>query len=113
MLHLTYSQIATESLNFLYQNKATSIPIQIENIIDLNYNIDIIPTPGLQNLYQVDGFISSDYSCIYIDNFVYENRYYRYRFTLAHEIGHLILHQKYLSQCQFNSIDEWKTFCHE
>jgi Zn-dependent peptidase ImmA (M78 family) len=108
--YLSYSEIAKEASNFLLQNQSNSLPVPIENIIDINYNIDIVPVAGLQYLHTVDGFISSDYSRIYIDKFVFEERYYRYRFTLAHEIAHLYLHQKYLSQCKFTNIDEWGNF---
>lgn len=48
-----------------------------------------------------------------VDNFIYEHRYYRYRYTLAHEIGHLILHKKYLSNCQFSNLNEWENFYNE
>lgn len=111
--YLEYWQIANESAKFLNKNKANSIPIPIEHIIEYNYGINIVPLPGLLDLYGVDGFISSDFSSIYVDNFIYEHRYYRYRYTLAHEIGHLILHKKYLRNCQFSNIDEWKNFYNE
>lgn len=111
--YLKYSQIADESVNFLNQNNADSIPIEIEHIIEYNYGIDIIPLPGLLDLYGVDGFITHDFSSIYVDNFIYEHRKYRYRYTLAHEIGHLFLHKKYLDVYQFSNINEWKNFYNE
>ena len=111
--YLEYWQIANESVTLLNQNKASSIPIPIEYIIEFNYGINIIPMPGLLDIYGVDGFISSDFSSIYVDNFIYEHRTYRYRYTLAHEIGHLILHKRYLGNCQFSNIDEWKEFYNE
>jgi hypothetical protein len=39
--------------------------------------------PGLRDLLEVDGFISSDLSCISVDQFVLERRLNRYRFTLS------------------------------
>jgi hypothetical protein len=104
--YLTYDEIAKKAEAFLDQNNVTSIPVPIEEIIDQNYNINIIPIPGLLDICGVDGL--SDCSSISIDEFIYKNRYYRFRFTLAHEIAHFILHREYLSKCTFTSITRWK-----
>jgi len=111
--YLKYEEIAKIAADFLDQNGANSIPIAIEDIIDINLGVNIIPIPGLQDIYGVDGFMSSDCLEIYIDNFVYEERPYRYRFTLAHEIAHSIIHRQYLCNYSFNNIDEWKNFYNE
>lgn len=105
--YLEYWQIANEAIRFLNQNNVKEIPIPIEKIIEYNYGINIIPIPGFLDLFGIDGFISNDFHIIYVDNFIYEHRNYRYRYTLAHEIGHFILHEKYLRDCQFNNIEEW------
>lgn len=58
----------------------------------------------------MDGFISSDLTCITVDQFVLEKRPNRYRFTLAHELGHLHLHRAVYAGLKFSSVDEWKRF---
>jgi hypothetical protein len=58
-------------------------PPPIEEIAEIKCGLDIIPLPGLRDLLEVDGFISSDLSCITVDQFVLERRLNRYRFTLA------------------------------
>ena len=58
----------------------------------------------------MDGFISGDLTCIRVDQFVLEKRVNRYRFTLAHELGHWYLHRDLYAQLSFGSIDEWKRF---
>lgn len=108
--YLSYEKIAQIANDFLIQNKIDSIPVQIEHIVEYNYNIDIVPAHGLQKGFETEGFTTSDFSCIYVDNYVYEQAYLRYRFTLAHELGHLILHKKYLDEFSFSTIDEWKNF---
>ena len=72
-----------------------SIPVDIENIIDLKLKIDIIPVPSLQKLCDTDALISSNWKSLYIDKQRYlDGRYQnRLRFSLAHEIGHFILHK--------------------
>jgi len=100
--------IATYANEFLqkhHRNKSIPIPIPIEEIIDLNFNVNIIPLPGVQDLCDVEGFISPDFSSIYVDEYVYKNRPYRFRFTLAHEIGHMIIHKEKLNQIKIDPID--------
>jgi len=105
---LRYAEIADIAEDFLKENGVDTIPVPIEEIIDIDYGIDIIPIPGLQSIIGTDGFITPDFSCIYVDQFVQDQRYFRYRFTLAHEIGHLKMHKVYLDPYPSSSIDEWK-----
>jgi Zn-dependent peptidase ImmA (M78 family) len=90
-----------------------SIPTPIEEIAEIKCGLDIIPLPGLRDLLEIDGFISSDLSCITVDQFILERRLNRYRFTLAHELGHFYLHQDIYSALKFASLDEWKQFQRE
>ncbi|MBI2561548.1 MAG: ImmA/IrrE family metallo-endopeptidase [candidate division NC10 bacterium] len=86
------------------------IPIPIEEIVEFNYRIDIIPVPGLQEAFEVDGFISSDLKAITVDAFVYEHRPGRYRFTLAHEVAHAVLHRRIYQAHRFRRVKDWKRF---
>lgn len=107
--YLTYDEITKKAEEFLEQNNVKSIPVPIEDIIDRNYNINIIPIPGLLDICGVDGLSDcSSHPTISVDDFIYKNRYYRYRFTLAHEIAHFMLHREYLNKCKFDSITKWK-----
>lgn len=110
---LQYSTIAEFAEKFLKSHNINTLPVPIEEVIDVEYGIDIIPTPGLLSLHSIDGFITHDFSRIYIDQFVQEQRPYRYRFTLAHEIGHYIMHKDYLDMVSLGSIDEWRQFIEE
>lgn len=106
------NDVAEEFLNKYHPIK--SIPIPIEEIIDLNLQIDIIPVPGLKDSFievglDIDAFITRDFKSIYADKLLYNPRKtnVRYRFSLAHEIGHRMLHE-YLFEClDFNNSDEW------
>jgi Zn-dependent peptidase ImmA (M78 family) len=64
--------------------------------------------PGLHTLIETDGFITSDLKEIYVDESVYTKWPNRYRFTLAHEVGHAILHRDLFRQRRFRSVREWK-----
>lgn len=85
-----------------------SLPIPIEEILDLKLGINIIPIPGLFNLHSIDAFLSSDLTGLYIDHDHLEYRYSRARYSLAHEAGHLILHGNYLAGLKIDSLEIWK-----
>jgi len=104
--YLEDEEIIKNAIQFLNEfNKDKTIPVPIEEIIDLHFNIDIIPLPGIKQLCDVDGFSAPDFSAIYVDLFVYENRYYRYRYTLAHEMGHFVFHKEKLSIVKLDQND--------
>ena len=112
--YLPYEKIAEEAKRFLCEyNPEDIIPLPIEEIIEFGLGINIAPTPNLQRDFDIEGFTSSDFTTIYVDEFVYNYRHYRYRFTLSHEVGHMILHKEVLSQITFDPSDpvlSWKNF---
>jgi len=57
-----------------------SLPIPIEEIIDLKLGLNIIPIPGLFDLHNIDAFLSSDRRGIVIDHDHLECRYSRARY---------------------------------
>ena len=56
--------------------------------------VDIVQLDDLQGLIHSPGCTSGDRKVIYVDKFVSEKREARYRYTLAHEVGHIVLHQE-------------------
>ncbi len=60
----------------------------------------------------IEGFISNNFKNIFIDNNIYSDERYenRLRFTLAHEVGHLILHKNIILKCKFRTENEWINF---
>ena len=109
--YFSYEDLRRKADEFLAQHHPdATIPIPIEEIVEFELGMDIVPTPGLHQLLEVDAFITSDLREIWVDQFVYDSRPGRYRFTLAHEIGHSILHADIFSSQSFHSIDEWKVF---
>lgn len=108
---LPFEKINCYAQDFLNQyNPNKTIPVPIDEIIEFQLGIDIAPFPQLQPVFDTDGFLSNDCSCIYVDEFVYKNRAYRYRYTLAHEIGHFIMHRENLHRFRPKSIKDYKDF---
>ena len=111
VLHVTYNQLRAAAEAFLKRYHASrKIPIPIEQIVEFQMGLDIVPLPGLLEAYDVDGFTSSDLSEISVDQFVYEHRPSRYRFTLAHEVGHVVLHAELFKAHRFRGIEAWRRF---
>ena len=97
---------------FLRQTHPTkTIPVPIERMVE-RLGIDIVPIPGLQRSYDLVGAISIDRTRIFVDQWVAESRENRYRFTLAHEIGHLILHPQVFDHMRssVSDIEAWYEF---
>lgn len=112
--YLPYDRLRQAADQFLKQfHSSQKIPVPIEEIVEFQFGINIVPMPGLQEALDDDevlGFTSSDLKDITVDEWVWRNRPSRYRFTLAHEIGHVVLHQNLYKSKQFTTIEEWKSF---
>jgi len=109
--YYSYAEIKNRAYEFLRKyHSSLSLPIPIEEILEFEFKINIVPLPRLHRDHEIDGFISSDLTTISVDEFVYESRLGRYRFTLAHEAGHIILHKKFFKEHVFSTIKGWKEF---
>ena len=108
---LSYENIRERADAFLHQyHPGRNIPVPIEEIVEFQLGINIVPLPGLHKVLEVDGFTSSDLKNVFVDEFIYNSRPGRYRFTLAHEVGHVVLHKNVYRKINFRNIQEWKDF---
>ncbi len=87
-----------------------TLPIPIEEIIEFHLEIDIIPTPDLMDTTGVDAVTSHDLKQINIDRAQLESRPNRARFTLAHEVGHIVLHREFIESQNFQNEKGWRKF---
>lgn len=113
--YLSYEDLREQADSVLARHASSGqIPIPIEHMVEFGYGITIIPLPGLQVVHEVDAFLSRDRATVYVDNSVIEHRSpNRYRFSLAHELGHFLLHQDVYSMVSFSTAEEWKRIIHE
>ena len=119
---MDYTQIQIPYIgNLVIKNKADLfrtkywdeiLPVDIEKIIDVNLEINIIPLPDLEKLCNTDALITSDWKSLYIDKDLFEDerRQNRLRFSLAHEIGHLVLHKSFYASLVINSFEDFYKF---
>jgi len=105
---LSYDDINKRAEDFLREHKRDeTFPVDIEAIAEFDLGLNIFPFPNLQETFDIDGFISGDLSVIYVDEFIYYQRPARYRFTLAHEVGHYVLHSDLIGSFHPQSVADW------
>lgn len=108
---LSYEDINNLAEDFLREHKRADIlPVDIETIIEFDLGLNIFPFPNLQETYDIEGFISGDLTVIYVDEFIYHYRPSRYRFTLAHEVGHFTFHADLMSAVPPQNVSQWQEF---
>ncbi|HDH05249.1 MAG TPA: ImmA/IrrE family metallo-endopeptidase [Nitrospirae bacterium] len=89
-----------------------TIPVDIFEILEFGLDIEIRAIVNLREAGDVDALILGDLKTIVLDqsDFLNDRSQNRLRFSIAHEIGHLILHSDIFSKIQYSSIEEWITF---
>lgn len=110
-LNLHLSDIINEADKFLVNfHSSLKLPIPIEEIVELKMKIAIVAVPGIKSLLGVDSFINRKFDQITIDEYSYDNYLERTRFSVAHEIGHLILHRQWYQNNGPSNLDEFMVF---
>jgi Zn-dependent peptidase ImmA (M78 family) len=108
---LSYEDINSRAEEFLKKlERGGALPVDIEAIAEFDLGLNIFPFPRLQETFDVEGFISGDLTVIYVDEFIYSQRPARYRFTIAHEVGHYVLHSELITAVHPRSVSEWEEF---
>lgn len=105
---LTYEDVRAETDEFLreYHPKGT-YPVPIEEIVEFDLSMDVIPLDGLKADVGVDAFLTNDGDTIYIDEWVVKHAHVRFRFSLAHEAAHYWLHDALYQECSIQSVGDW------
>jgi hypothetical protein len=110
--YLDYEEMRDKADAFLAEHgREGCCPVDIEAIVDVALGIDIAPVSGLKSDHDIDGLIACDGSTIWVDGGIYwSDNPFRYRFTLAHELGHWLLHRDLLESACFETLDDWQVF---
>lgn len=108
---LDEKDIHPKAVEFLKKyNQKEITPVPLEKIVEHLLGIKIVTVPNLKKVYDCDGYLSSDFSTITFDDYIYNNLEERTNFTLAHELGHLELHKNLYNSHQINTIDDYLHF---
>lgn len=104
---LSYNKIGQFANDFLKKYHSDfSLPIPIEEIAEQKLKLKILQKMNLKKDYDVEGFLISDFTTIFLDLQMYLDHENRTRFTIAHEIGHLILHKEIFKELNINSVEK-------
>lgn len=105
---LSYDDLRRLAEEFLQEfHEERTLPVPIEEIVEFDFEIEIVPMEGILDDLEVDAFLTSDFRQIYVDAFVLKHRYRRYRFTLAHELAHHELHGPLYEGVRIKSVRDW------
>jgi len=106
---LSFQDITKEATEFLdtYHEEGT-LPTPIEEIVEFDFEIELIPIEGIKDELSVDAFLTNDLTTIYIDAWVLQFVPTRLRFSLAHEIAHYWLHQVLYDSTRIASVADFR-----
>lgn len=106
---ITDDDIEKEVLSFSISHDCDKeVPLDIENLIEAKLGMDLIPIDGLYSEFGISGFLTSSFDAIYYDSKGnLASRLFHHRFTLAHELGHLVLHRQEYEKLEYSNFEEW------
>jgi|SRR5271170_6382731 len=104
-------QNQVEKFRQLYLGKDHPIPVNVELLAE-DIGLEIWPVDRLIELANIDALVAHKLKVIMVDKDEYDDpiRWGRLRFTIAHEIGHFVLHSHLFDTVSFKSIPEWADF---
>jgi len=95
--HWSYGELRTSAERFVLDHALDQeIPIPITEIVELDLKIEVIPTSGMRRQTGIDAATLSNFQQVLVDFDNYLADTHRYRFSLAHELGHIVLHHDLL-----------------
>lgn len=91
-----------------------TLPVDVFSVVELQLRLDVIPFDDLLAKYRIDAALTQDFTGMYVDaeSYVFWERgpvwkQNRLRFTVAHEVGHWILHRDYAARVKFTSFEQF------
>jgi len=106
---LSYDDVREHAEEFLAEyHSEESVPTPIEEIAEFDFGMDIIPIPGLKAEVGVDAFLASDLATISVDEDAMMHSKVRFRFSLAHELGHHWIHDDLYQSVNIRTVPDWK-----
>jgi hypothetical protein len=86
-----------------------SLPVKVLDLAEFDLGLELIPVDGLREQLDIDALLMGDLKSILVDKraFMSPRLEYRLRFSVAHEIGHLILHRGIYAGLKHATAREW------
>lgn len=92
--------------------QGVSPPIDVLKVAEFDLGLELRPEADLKNIADCDALLLGNRRTIIVDldNFLQDRFQNRLRFSIAHEIGHYILHENVYRDVHFDSVEEWAKF---
>ena len=86
-----------------------TLPVDILNIVEFCLKLELLPVQRLKSFADIDALLLGDNKTIVVDEeeFMDDRMQNRIRFSLAHEVGHFVLHRDIYTKFSYSSIDDW------
>ena len=85
------------------------LPVNILDLAEFDLHLDLVPVNGMREQLDIDALLMGDLKSILVDKraFMSPRMEYRLRFSVAHEIGHLVLHRDIYAGLRHATAAEW------
>jgi hypothetical protein len=85
------------------------LPVKVLDLAEFDLHLELVPLEGLREQLDIDALLMGNLKSILVDKraFMSPRLEYRLRFSVAHEIGHLILHRDIYGGLQHATATEW------
>ena len=78
-----------------FHKPTDSLPVEIDTIVEADLDVRIFPYSQLEERHGLHGYLALSLKKIYVDQNIMDSDLFerRYRFTIAEEVGHYLLHK--------------------
>jgi hypothetical protein len=99
---------AAEKLRATYA-AGRRVPVEVLELAEFDLGLELVPADGLREELEIDALLMGNLRSVLVDRRAFMNprMEYRLRFSVAHEIGHLILHRDIYAGLQHATAAEW------
>lgn len=111
--YLPKERIWPQADEFRRENWPTgAIPVDVLSIVEIDLGVEIRPISSLRASADTDALLLANRQTIIVDETLFmDDRYLnRLRFSVAHELGHFVLHKNISAQMQRDTVDDWAEF---
>lgn len=93
----TLESLAGEFLSQFHDKK--KLEVDIEYILEGKLGYMILPFSSLAEFHGIEAAVLPKRKTIYVDQYLMDYKERKYRFTLAEELSHIILHKELYAEC--------------
>jgi hypothetical protein len=89
-----------------------TLPVPVLDLAEFDLGLELVPKANLRRAGDIDALLLGDMKTIVVDRDAFMDRRAenRLRFSVAHEIGHLILHGELYRNLRHANLEAWREF---